>query len=476
MSEKSDKPDTSSRGPSRRKLLLGAGAVAGLAGATWVMRNRIRNFIDRKTVLASFSATPPLLPHDAAKDATTIAVAKGGGPAGNIDAAMSKLGGMGKVIGVDDVVVIKVSAQWWNQGMTNVAAVKRTIEHILEIPGWKGEIIVFENTHFHFPDKAADDPSRGLTRAWTAPSVRNVDVPGWKSLGDLIPHFTGLGVPVSFYGLVDAGPSALAGDPWFDPEHKHGVYGGDRRGPLGKRDVRDGYFWDFDQVFRLKRSRVGSAKTPLSWPRFTSAKSGAVIDLKDGVLRKDGDKLVADGRTLRFINMTTGNEHGSTGFTGACKSPMGLVDMSAGALGTDPRVQGYQSVHYFGRTGRADAHRDPTWRMAGPLAYWNNKVRRADLYLTCCEWVAVTPKEGYDDSDDMRHHDKCAQQVGTVVAGRDPVAIDSWCLRNVMSQFDGKYAPMMKLDDPDSKASRFLRYFREAAGWGTLDPALVTVV
>jgi hypothetical protein len=70
MSEKSDKPDTSSRGPSRRKLLLGAGAVAGLAGATWVMRNRIRNFIDRKTVLASFSATPPLLPHDAAKDAT----------------------------------------------------------------------------------------------------------------------------------------------------------------------------------------------------------------------------------------------------------------------------------------------------------------------------------------------------------------------------------------------------------------------
>ena len=238
--------------------------------------------------------------------------------------------------------------------------------------------------------------------------------------------------------------------------------------------IRDSH-WDFDQVFRVRRSRVGHAQTPLTWPRVTSPRTGAVIDLKDGVLRKDGDKLVADGRQLRFINMTTGNEHGSTGFTGACKSPMGLVDMSAGALGTHPKARGYQSVHYFGRTGRPHPERDPTWRMAGPLAYWNNKVRRADLYLTCCEWVAVTPKAGYDETDDMRHHAACAQQVGHVIAGADPVAIDAWCLRNLMSQFDGKHAAMMKLDDPDSKASKFLRYFRQAAGWGTLDPALVTV-
>lgn len=462
-------------GMSRRKLLIGAGAAAGLAGATWVMRNRIRTFIDKKTVLPSFSATPPLLPHDPVKDKVTVHVGKGGGPAANVDAVLGALGGMGKVVGVDDVVVIKVSAQWWNQGMTNVAAVKRTIEHILELPGWKGEIVVIENTHFRFLDKAVDDPSRGLTRAWTAPSVRNVDVPGWTKLGDLIPHFAGLGAPVSFVGLVDGGGSSLAGDPWFDPSHAHGVYGGDDRGPIRAGELRDGYHWDFDQVFRVRRSRVGHAQTPLTWPRFTSPKTGAVIDLKDGVLRKDGDKLVADGRQLRFINMTTGNEHGSTGFTGACKSPMGLVDMSAGALGTHPKARGYQSVHYFGRTGRPHPERDPTWRMAGPLAYWNNKVRRADLYLTCCEWIAVTPKAGYDESDDMRHHAACAQQAGHIVAGADPVAIDAWCLRNLMSQFDGKHAAMMKLDDPDSKASKFLRYFRQAAGWGTLDPALVTV-
>lgn len=457
-------------------MLIGGGALVAMGGGAFVMRKKIRTWLDKKTVLASFSATPPLLPHDPVKDKTTLYTASGGGPAGNVDTALGKLGGMAKVVGPDDVVAIKVSAQWWNQGMTNVAAVKRTIEHILEIPGWKGEIVVFENTHFRFLDKKDDDPARGLTRAWTAPSVRNVDVPGWNKLGDLIPHFAQLGAPVSFVGLVDGGSSSLAGDPWFDPEHVHGVYGGDDRGPIARSESRDGYHWDFDQTFRLRRSRVGIAQTPLTWPRFTSPRTGAVIDLRDGVLRRDGDKLVPDGRKLVFINMTTGNEHGSTGFTGACKSPMGIVDMSAGALGTHPRVAGYQSVHYFGRTGRPHGELDPTWRMAGPLAFWNNQVRRADLYLTVQEWIAVTPEAGYDATDDMRHHAACAIQAGVLTVGTDPVAIDAHCVRTVMQQHRGKYAPMLDLADPDSKVTKFLRYFRQTAGWGTLDPALVTVV
>lgn len=465
-----------SRGPSRRALLLGGGAFVALAGGTFVMRKKIMNFIDRKTTVASFSATPPLLAHDPVRDKTTLYTAQGGGPAANVDTVLGKLGGMGKVIGPDDVVAIKVSAQWWNQGMTNVAAVKRAVEHILEIPGFKGEVVVFENTHFLDPSKNVDDPARGLTRAWTAPSVRNVDVPGWNKLGDLIPHFAGLNAPVSFVGLVDGGESSLAGDPWFDPEHKHGVYGGDNRGPIARGDARDGYHWDFGQVFSLRRSRVRHAQVPLTWPRFTSPKSGLVIDLRDGVFRRENGKLVADGRKLKFINMTTANEHGSTGFTGAAKSPMGLVDMSAGALGTHPRVAGYQSVHYFGRTGGPQPEKDPTWRMAGPLAFWNNRVRKADLYLTVGEWVAITPAEGYDATDDMRHHAACANKAGVIVAGTDPVAIDAHCVRNVLSAFKGKYSDMMNLDDEHSKVSRFLRYFRQTAGWGTLDPALVTVV
>ncbi len=449
--------------------------AAAAAGGAFVVRKKIANFLDRRTVLASFEATPPLVPHDPAKEAATLHIGKAAGPAGNIDTVLGKLGGMGKVVGVDDVVVIKVAAQWWNQGMTNVAAVRRAIEHVLEIPGFKGEVIVFENTHFRFPDRKVDDPSRGLTRAWSHPSVRNVDVPGWNKLADLIPHFAALKAPVSFVGLVDGGDSSLAGDPWFDPDHAHGVYGGDDRGPIAAGDPRDGYHWDFDAVFQLRRSRVRTARTPLSWPRFTSPHSGRVIDLRHGVQRREGNALVAEGRPLKFINMTTGNEHGSTGFTGACKSPMGLLDMSAGALGTHPLAAGYQSVHYFGRTGRPHGEQDPTWRMAGPLAYWNNKVRRADLYLTVAEWTAITPKEGLDGSDDMRHHEKSAVKVGHIVAGVDPVAIDAWCVRNLMAPNAGAHRAMMDLDHPDSKVSKFLRYFRQVAGWGTLDAGLVTV-
>ncbi len=465
------------RGVSRRSLLIGGGAaVAAASAASFVMRKKIKNFIDKRTIVASFSATPPLVPHDPAKEKTSLYVGRDGGPAANVDSAVSKLGGMSKIVGVDDVVVIKVSAQWWNQGMTNVAAVKRAIEHVLEIPGFKGEVVVFENTHFRVPDKKPDDPARGLTRAWSRPSDRNVDVPGWNKLGDLVPHFAGLGAPVSFYGLVDGGGSDLADDPWYDPEHAHGVYGGDDRGPIAGGDARDGYHWDFDKVFRLRRSRVAHAQTPLTWPRFTSPKTGAVIDFRDGVMRREKGALAKDGRTLRFINMTTSNEHGSTGFTGACKSPMGIVDMSAGALGNHPRVAGYQSVHYFGRTGRPAAEKDPTWRMAGPLAYWNNQVRRADLYLTVAEWVAVTPTTGYNGEDDMRHHAACAVKTGHVVAGTDPVAIDAWCVKHLVAPVAGKYKDMLALDNPDAKVSRFLRYFRQVAGWGTLDESLVTVV
>jgi hypothetical protein len=462
----------------RRRLLIGGGATIAVGGAAaFVLRKKIGRVIDRWTIKDSFSATPPLVPHDPVKDKSTIYVAQGGGPAANVDKVIANAGGMGKIVGIDDVVVIKVSAQWWNQGMTNVAAARRVIEHVLEIPGFRGEIVVFENTHFRFPDRAVDDPSRGLTRAWTRPSDVNVDVPGWKSLGDLIPHFAGLGAPVSFVGLVDGGESALAGDPWFDPSHAQGVYGGDGRGPIASGDARDGYHWDFGQTFRLARSMFRDAQTPLTWPRFTSPRTGNVIDLKHGVHKRENGKLVATGQPLKFLNLTTANEHGSTGFTGACKSPMGIVDMSAGALGTDPRIADYQSVHYFGRTGRTPPENDPTWRMGGPLAFWGERVRRPDLYVTIGEWTSITPKTGWDGSDDTRHHPNCREQTQTIVAGTDPVAIDYWYVKNVVGGLRSKLADpgMTDIDNPNSKVSRFLRYFRQVSGRGTLDPSLITV-
>ncbi len=442
-------------------MVVGAGL--GIAGAGYVLRRKLRNRLSGWTRLPSFAATPALLPHHPERDRARLFVGRGGDPGSNLDRALDLRGGLADLVGGDDLVLVKVSAQWWNQGMTNVAAVRRLIERILAVPGFHGEVVVFENVHFRLADGS------GLARAWTRPSERNVDVPGWTTLGDLVPHFRALGARVGFVGLVDAARSALGGDAWHDPEHAHGVYGGDGRGPIARGESRDGYRWDLDRVFRLQRSLVDDASTPLSWPVFTAPHSGAVVDLERGAFRREGERLVPLERRVRWLSMTTANEHSATGITAACKSAMGVVDMSCGRLGLAPETRDHQSVHFFGAPGAM-------WRMAGPLAWFGAEVRKPDLYLTVAEWVGVTPREGWDDGRDLRLEEAAAVRTKTVVAGVDPVAIDAWCARNLLMPAAGGRAHLYDLDDPDSQLVRFLRYYRETAGAGTLDERLVEVV
>jgi Domain of unknown function (DUF362) len=440
-------------------LVAAAAALAALA----LLPRRLLSLLDRLTERREFTATPPLLPHDPSRDRRTVYVARGGSPAENVDEVLAKLGGPGAVVGPDDVVLVKVSAQWWNQGMTNVAAVKRLVERVVSMPGFAGEVIVLENTHFRLPGGS------GLARAFTHPSERNVDVPGWSTMGDLVPHFAALGAPVSFVGLVDAGPSSLAGDSWHDPEHRHGTYGGDGRGPIAPGEERDGYRWDLERAFRVRRSAVSVAQTPLSWPVFTSPRTGTVVDLERGAFRVEGGRRVPDRRRVRWISMTTANEHAATGFTGCCKSAMGIVDMSAGRLGTDPRVRDYASVHYFGHPGAS-------WRMAGPLAHFARLVRAPDLYVAVAEWVGMTPAGGWDEERDVRLEAASAVRTRTVAAGVDPVAVDQWLVRALLMPRGGGRRGLYDLDDPGSRLSRFLREYRAVLGSGTLDPALVDVV
>lgn len=434
-----------------------------MPAAVWAFRRQVRARLDGLTELADFSATPPLLPHDPAVDRRTLYVARGSGPADNVELALAEMGGIGTIVGKDDVVLVKVSAQWWNQGMTNVAAVRRFVELVLAIPGFAGEVIVFENTHFLMKDGSP------LSRAWTHPSARNVDVAGWDKMGDLIPYFAKLGAPVSFVGLVDAAKSTLADEHWHDPDHAHGIYGGDGRGPIAEGDLRDGYRWSFERSFRKKRSLLTYAQTPLSWPVFTSPKTGLVVDLKDGIFRREGNGRIRVERKVKWISMVTVNEHESTGMTCACKSAMGVVDMSAGRMGVDPRAIDYRSVHYFGAPSAR-------WRMAGPLAHFARQVRAPDLYLAVAEWVAARPRGPWDETKDIRLEATSAHHVGAVVAGADPVALDAYCAKTLLMPVNGAGTRAYDVDQPDSTFSRFLRYYREVQGSGTLDLGLIDAV
>lgn len=449
---------------SRRRLIAtGTGALgigAGIYGLSRVLRARLGNLTQYK----QFTAAPEPTLANAQRDMSSVYVSRALQPAEGVDVVLAKLGGIQAKVGAEDVVIIKVSAQWWNQGMTNVAAVRRVIEHILERPGgFSGEVIVFENTHFRMRDGS------GLSRAWVRPSERNVDVPGWNKLGDLIPHFQQRNAPVSFVGLIDAGPSALANDDWEDAAHAYGVYGGDERGPLAAGDSRDGYHWDFGNVFELPRSPFDAARCLTSWPRFTSPHSGLVVDLRDGVLVRSPRGLEPTGRRLTWINMTTANEHTATGLTAATKSTMGVVDMSAGELGTHPLCAGYRSVHYFGRGAPTAA-----WRMAGPLAHFANTVRAPDLIISVAHWVAFTPATPI--GGDIRMEAASAAPMQTIVAGEDPVAIDAWLCRNVMRQVPSVNSAMFDVDRDDATVAKFLRYFAEVRGRGVIDSASITVV
>ena len=93
----------------RRVLLTAAG---GLLGAAIVFRRKVVRTLAKWTELADFYETPPLKPHDPVLDRRTLFAARGGGPAANVDSVLDKMGGIEKIVGPSDVVIIKVCAQW----------------------------------------------------------------------------------------------------------------------------------------------------------------------------------------------------------------------------------------------------------------------------------------------------------------------------------------------------------------------------
>ncbi|MCX8012619.1 MAG: hypothetical protein N3A64_05660, partial [Desulfobacterota bacterium] len=84
------------------------------------------------------------------------------------------MGGIEKFIGKNDIVILKPNCQWWNQGRTNLAAMKGFIDLVLSIPDFKGEIIIAEN--HHFMDEFLPEGEKDNIRGWTHFSEINGDI------------------------------------------------------------------------------------------------------------------------------------------------------------------------------------------------------------------------------------------------------------------------------------------------------------
>ena len=79
---------------------------------------------------------------------STIYRSLNGTPSENLTKVIELMGGIDKIIGENDVVVIKPNVQWWNHGATNLSALKTLVDLIMNRPsGFFGEVVIAENCH-----------------------------------------------------------------------------------------------------------------------------------------------------------------------------------------------------------------------------------------------------------------------------------------------------------------------------------------
>lgn len=371
---------------------------------------------------------------------------------------VGNLGGIESLIDKEDIVILKVNSQWWNQGMTNTDVIAEFVQMILDIPGFAGEIILADNNQSETPTE----------RGWTT-DQRN----GRFNFNELVAYFNAAGYAnVTKYHWHPAGPNPTPLQ-----------FGGSGNSVITHPSEGDGYIWPEDLYYECPYGN----RCILAYPAFTSAYSGVTIDLKDGAF-KNGQYT---GQPVKFINFAAMNHHGPyAGVTASVKNYMGVVDMSCGYPAPTP--EGTFNTHHIGAsaTFRWMAHhrktlrkipfmrevyeRHPVFRFrytGGVLGKYMKKIRRADLNIITAVRIGWGSRLETDK----------AYQADTVLASTDPVALDYWATANILYPVTvtvgapDYYQKMNNPDIEDGPLHTFLQECRRELG-GTMDPARIKVV
>ena len=376
---------------------------------------------------------------------SSVFSSKNGTAEQNTQKVIKLMGGIQRIIGINDIVILKPNAQWWNQGMTNTDSMKAFIEMVLQIPGFEGEIIVAENHHF------PEDNARG----WTT-NNRN----GKFNYNELVDHFNKKGFTnVSKYHWHDGGPS------------KQPSWGGAENGGLVNSPTDgDGYAWCPDIEYAAPTGR----KTLMNYPVFTSSYSGLKIDLRFGV-SKNG---VPVDVPIKLINYSVLNHHDQTGVTASIKNYLGIVDMTCGYRGLQPK--GYFNFHFVGFSNWPRIFRFAMQRLGwidtgeyigGAVGQFMKTVRMADLNIIAGERI------GWGDRIDL----KMSSRAKIVLASKDPVALDYYGSKHVLLPLTkerdstGKIAPW---HDPDNTQKPFQIFLKSChdEGIGNLDENFIRLI
>jgi len=196
-------------------------------------------------------------------------------------AARDPLGGPIGLIAADDIVLVKVNAQWKYRGATNSDVVRGLVQRILNHPdGFRGEVVIFEN---------------GQGRGSLACDTRGT------SYADASIHANALNEAHSFLYLVNTlfkerRVSAVL----LDPVRARFI-GADDHQTDGYRRLED-----------------------VSYPCFTTP-GGNRVELKEGIWNGSG----YDAR-LKLLSVPVLKTHGGSEFTGALKHVYGVLSMSDG--------------------------------------------------------------------------------------------------------------------------------------------------
>lgn len=420
-------------------------SLVGLTSASWPLIRRIAGLFSKPTIQPASLIKQSTQTNN--QPVSHIYVAKNGTPQQNVAKVIEMMGGIEKFIGKNDIVILKPNCQWWNQGRTNLAAMKGFIDLVLNIPGFNGEIIIAEN--HHFMDEALPEMEKDNTRGWTHLSEINGDIDGVNhNLNTLIEIYHKQGYKnVTKYHWRDGGPK---------PDK---IWGNARNGGIVKGPLEwDGYVWSdidyvFSPLFGLKKWKV-----KMTYPVFTSTFSGITIDFKNGAFMRDGNgggQYLPD-RPVKFINFAVLNSHGEdTGITSSLKNYMGITDLSCGDTGLKP--EGYYNVHNCG--GRFFKY-----AKAGPIAYFIKNIRKADLNIVTAEWV------GWGHRTDTSK----ATRMRTVLTSKDPVALDYYGAKHLVYPLSGQKG-YHDPDNPKSSVRRFLNLALKTLNEGTIDESRIMV-
>ena len=347
-----------------------------------------------------------------------------GNPATNIAKVIEQMGGIEKVIGTYDVVVIKPNVQWWNQGSPNLSSLKAFVDMVMERPGgFKGEVVIAENCH------RGISPETSASSGWAEQFDWNSDIPDVKNMNDL---------SILLKKRYDKRFSTVH---WIDVEDgsKHIFSPSDGSGYV--------YCDGLSKVPMITCDNGGKGDnyraTIMSYPVF-STDSGTIIDFKHGVWKRGA----YTDQPLRFINFAALNHHSIyCGATSAIKNYMGVTDLSGGP---DPFKNGrltgdYYNFHSFPFNKWASG---PVPGMLGKeIGVFLKTIRKADLNIVTAEWIGLSSRTEHPLS-----------HTQAVLACTDPVALDYHATKYILY-------PNSRLDihNPDNKNGPLHQYLGRCA-------------